>query len=156
MRSRWVFFSQKNVQHKKILWPIRVLFFPVFLLRPSFLVIPLILFSHFESFCSYFETFSHSKKLVEPWRIVGHLGPWLLIKQIVRLKWITLMMICMILCKFFCIQFAENESVLLGARNALPCLADIWILRQVISKHKMSRSTLKVMFICEGLSIKSK
>ena len=66
------------------------------------------------------------------------------------------MMICMILCKFFCIQFGENESVLLGARNALPCLADIWILRQVISKHKMSRSTLKVMFICEGLSIKSK
>ena len=65
-------------------------------------------------------------------------------------------MICMILCKFFCIQFAENESVLLGARNALPCLADIWILRQVISKHKMSRSTLKVMIICQGLGIKSK
>ena len=66
------------------------------------------------------------------------------------------MMISMILCKFFCIQFAENESVLLGARNALPCLADIWILRQVISKHKMSRSTLKVRFICQGMSIKSK
>ena len=63
------------------------------------------------------------------------------------------MMIGMILCKFFCIQFAENESVLLGARNALPCLADIWILRQVISKHKMSRSTVKVMFICQGLGI---
>ena len=67
------------------------------------------------------------------------------------------MMISMILCKFFCIQFAENESVLLGARNALPCLADIWILRQVISKHKMSRSTQKVMFIChQELGIKSK
>ena len=81
---------------------------------------------------------------------------WLLIKQILRLKWILLIMISMILCKFFCIQFAENESVLLGARNALPCLADIWILRQVISKHKMSRSTLKVMIICQGLGIKSK
>ena len=45
------FLAKKNVQRKKILWPIRVLFFPVFLLRPSFLVIPLILFSH-SSICS--------------------------------------------------------------------------------------------------------
>ena len=156
MRSRWVFFSQKKMCNtKRFFGQSGYSFFLSFYFVLAF-YIPLILFSHFESFCSYFETFSHSKKLVEPWRIVGHLGPWLLIKQIVRLKWITLMMICMILCKFFCIQFAENESVLLGARNALPCLADIWILRQVISKHKMSRSTLKVMFICEGLSIKSK
>ena len=91
------------------------------------------------------------------WTLTDNTTPWLLIKQILRLKWIILIMISMILCRFFCIQFAENESVLLGARNALPCLADIWILRQVISKHKMSRSTLvKVMFICQEVSIKSK